>query len=324
MVISRVITRRMVSSARAGAVAAGIALASPGHASAQVNCSTEPLAVQVLGSGGPYAGGTRASTGYLVWRNGRAVVTVDAGGGTFLRFGEAGARLQDLSLLAISHVHPDHVSDVPALLWLSEQARQQPLKVAGPSGAGAFPSVETFMTRLFDAGSGVFPALGGTLRQSGAGVRLDVVTVDAAAGVPATIWSDDDLEVRAVGVPHGNTPSLAYRIRIGDRTVVFGSDQNGSDPRFSSFAADAESYAGVVQSVRSRPNRGRGAEVVRRADRHGGRSAVHSNSVGGLRPHARPRERKDKPDGCRPGRHLPSVRAPWPVDGTADVLVSFS
>jgi ribonuclease BN (tRNA processing enzyme) len=165
---------------------------------------------------------------------------VDAGGGTFLRFGEAGARLQDLSLLAISHVHPDHVSDLPALLWLSDQARQQPLKVAGPSGAGAFPSIDAFIKRLFDTVSGAFPVLGGTLGQPGQGVRLDVVTVDAAAGVPTTIWSDNDLEVRAIGVPHGNTPSIAYRIRVGNRTVVFGSDQNGSDPKFSSFAADAD------------------------------------------------------------------------------------
>lgn len=239
MVISAV-TRRLMSSALATVAVVGVALASSGRASAQATCSAEPLGVQVLGSGGPYAGGTRASTGYLVWRNGRAVVMVDAGGGTFLRFGEAGARLQDLSLLAISHVHPDHVSDLPALLWLSEQARQQPLKIAGPSGAGAFPAIDTFIRRLFDAGGGAFPALGGTLGQPGQGVRLDVVTVDAASGVPATIWSDNDLDVRAIGVPHGNTPSIAYRIQIGNRTVVFGSDQNGSDPKFSTFASDAD------------------------------------------------------------------------------------
>ena len=111
-------------------------LAAPNGALAQTGCWAEPLMLQVLGSGGPFAGGTRASTGYLIWRDGRALVMIDAGGGTFLRFGEAGARLQDLSLLAISHLHPDHVSDLPALLWLSEQARRQPLRVAGPSGAG--------------------------------------------------------------------------------------------------------------------------------------------------------------------------------------------
>src|SRR6185503_474363 len=144
-------------------VAIAVALISATRALAQSACSSEPLAVQVVGSGGPNAGSTRASAGYLVWRGGRAVVMVDAGGGTFLRFGEAGARLQDLSLLAISHLHPDHVSDLPALLWLSELARQQPLKIAGPTGAGAFPSIDAFIRRLFDTSSGAFPILGGTL-----------------------------------------------------------------------------------------------------------------------------------------------------------------
>ena len=223
-----------------GVVAISVMLVSATGASAQSACSSEPLAVQVLGSGGPNLGSTRASAGYLVWRGGRAVVMVDAGGGTFLRFGEAGARLQDLSLLAISHLHPDHVSDLPALLWLSELARQQPLKIAGPTGAGAFPSIDAFIRRLFDTSSGAFPILGGTLGQPGQGVRLDVVEVDAAVGTASTIWSDSDMEVSAIGVPHGKVPSIAYRIRFGDRSIVFGSDQNASDERFTSFAAGAD------------------------------------------------------------------------------------
>lgn len=236
----RPVTRRSITSRLGAFVAIGVVLVFATRASAQSACSSEPLAVQVLGSGGPNAGGTRASTGYLVWRGGRAVVMVDAGGGTFLRFGEAGARLEDLSLLAISHLHPDHVSDLPALLWLSEVARQQPLKIAGPTGAGAFPSIDAFIRRLFDSSSGAFPILGGTLGQPGHGVRLDVVAVDATVGASSTIWSDADLEVSAIGVPHGNVPSIGYRIRAGDRSIVFGSDQNGSDERFASFAAGAD------------------------------------------------------------------------------------
>ena len=234
------VTRRLIASLPSALVALGVVWVSATRALAQSVCSSEPVAVQVLGSGGPTAGGTRSSAGYLVWRGGRAVVMVDAGGGTFLRFGEAGARLQDLSLLAITHLHPDHVSDLPALLWLSEVARQQPLKIAGPTGAGAFPSIDEFIRRLFDTSSGAFPILGGTLGQPGQGVRLDVVAVDATVGKSSTIWSDKDLEVSTIGVPHGKVPSVAYRIRAGDRSIVFGSDQNGSDERFIGFAAGAD------------------------------------------------------------------------------------
>ena len=219
---------------------AGTAItASATPAEAQANCSSVPLGVQVLGSGGPHTG-TRASSGYLVWREGKAVIMVDAGGGTFLRYGEAGAKLADLALLAISHLHPDHVADLPALLWLSELARQQPLKVAGPSGAGAFPAFDVFVTRLFDQGNGAFPILAGTLGQVGQGVRLDITTVDAGVGKVSTAFSDNQFEVSAMGVPHANVPSIAYRIRIDNRTIVLGSDQNGSDSRFNDFASNAD------------------------------------------------------------------------------------
>ena len=195
--------------------------------------------LQVLGSGGPFPAGPRASSGYLVWHQGRSVVMVDAGGGTFLRFAEAGARLADLSLLAISHLHPDHVADLTALLWQSDRLRQKPLKLAGPSGAGAFPPMDRYVRSLFDSAGGAYPILAGTLGQRGTGVRLEVFTVDVSASAPTRVPADGDLEVTALGVPHGDVPSVAYRIRIGDRSVVLGSDQNGSNPRFVDFAAGA-------------------------------------------------------------------------------------
>lgn len=227
--------RRLVA-----AIAGGTCFASATEVTAQASCPAAALAVQVLGSGGPSAGGTRASTGYLVWRNGRAVMMVDVGGGTFLRFGEAGARLADLSLLAISHLHPDHAADLPALLWLSELAREQPLKIAGPTGSGAFPAFDAFVTRLFDRSSGAFPVLAGTLGGTGQGVRLEVIPVTADVGTTSTVVSDSVLQVSAVGVPHSNVPTIAYRVRIDNRTIVFGSDQNGTDAGFRVFAADAD------------------------------------------------------------------------------------
>ena len=92
---------------------------------------------------------------------------MDIGGGAFLRFGQAQARLSDLSLIAISHLHPDHVSDLPALLWLSNQARKEPLPITGPSGNNEAPSFPSFLCRLFDQKNGAFQVLGGTLGRHG-------------------------------------------------------------------------------------------------------------------------------------------------------------
>src|SRR5215469_17413762 len=106
------------------------ALALSSAASAQT-CAAGPVTVQILGSGGPVVNRERASAGYLLWVDGRARMLVDTGGGTYLRFGQSGAKLSDLALVGISHLHPDHVSDLPALLWLSRQARNESLPIVG-------------------------------------------------------------------------------------------------------------------------------------------------------------------------------------------------
>lgn len=209
------------------------------NAIAQV-CDKQGLVVQVLGSGGPRVNAERASSSYLVWVNGEGRVLVDAGGGAFLRFGQAGGRLEDLSLVALSHLHPDHSSDLPALLWLSNLARKQALPLAGPSGADAVPDIQRFLYRLFDDKNGAFQLLGGTLRGAGQGVALDVSVVDAARGEPTMVLERDGLKVTALGVPHGGIPSLAYRVEAAGASVVFGSDQTGTNPRFVDFARNAD------------------------------------------------------------------------------------
>ena len=95
----------------------------------------------------------RASSSYVLWVDGRSRLMVDAGGGSFLRFGESGAQLADLDLLALSHFHPDHVSDLPAILW-GDRLRQEPLRIAGPSGNEAVPALNLFLSRLFDPEDG--------------------------------------------------------------------------------------------------------------------------------------------------------------------------
>lgn len=206
---------------------------------AQERCSSSGVVVQVLGSGGPRAGSNRASSSYLVWVEGRARVMVDAGGGSFLRFGESGARLEDLSLLAISHVHPDHTSGLPGLLWLSDLARPQALPLVGPSGAGDFPAIASFLSRLFDPDLGAFPALSGTVGGPGRGALIEPTTVDIGSADPTVVLEQPDLVVEALPVPHGDVPALAYRVETRGVSVVFSSDQNGSDDRFVEFSRGA-------------------------------------------------------------------------------------
>jgi ribonuclease BN (tRNA processing enzyme) len=221
-----------------------LALCSMSSSASAQSCGANPIAVQILGSGGPMINRDRASTSYLLWINAQARILVDMGGGAFLRFGQAQAKLSDLSLVAISHFHPDHVSDLPALLWLSNFTRKEPLPIVGPSGNDLVPGFPTFLSRLFDAKNGAFQVLGTTLGGPpvagvGGGVRLDVSVVDVTKAEPSTVFDQQGVTVTALGIPHGNIPTLAYRLQTRDASIVFSSDQTGTNPRFVDFARGA-------------------------------------------------------------------------------------
>jgi len=216
--------------------------ASAAHAGA--SCPpAEGVALQVLGSGGPVADDGRASSGYLVWIDGRARVLIDAGGGTFLRFGEAGARFADLDFVGLSHFHADHAADFVALLKSGYfSRRERPLAVAGPGGSSRFPGLDAFLARTLAPGEGAYHYLGGYLDGSGGLVRLEPQAVDIAepGGRKLHDDADRDLRIAAMPVPHGIVPALAYRVDAHGRSLVFASDQNGSAAGFAGFARNAD------------------------------------------------------------------------------------
>ena len=213
-------------------------LAIPSSALGQ-SCSGNPVTVQVLGSGGPAIKRERASASYLLWIDDQAKMLVDMGGGTYLRFGQSQAKFTDLALAAVSHLHPDHVSDLPALLWGGRQIRKEPLRIVGPSGNDAAPSFETFLSRQFNPKTGAFQVLGSTVTNSPGEFHLDVGMADVTKSEPTTVFEGHDLRVTAFGIPHANIPTLAYRVLTHGVSVVFSSDQNGSNPRFVDFAKGA-------------------------------------------------------------------------------------
>ena len=233
------------------AVLIGLLFFTTGAASAWAACGDSGVSLQVLGSGGPFGAG-RASAGYLVWVDGVSRVMVDAGGGTFVRFHQAGATLADLDLLALSHFHPDHASDLPALLW----PRGADLLVAGPSGSPGFPSLDDFLGGLFGP-DGVFRILNGR-------VTLDAVTVDVGADAPTAVLTEGQVRVRGLGVPHGSVPAVGYRVDVGDASLAFSSDQNGSNPAFTDFVrgvdvlvvhfAGSEASGGTATDLHAKPS----------------------------------------------------------------------
>lgn len=221
------------------------------------------IALQVLGSGGPIADDGRASSGYLVWIDGTARVLIDAGGGTFLRYAEAGARFEDLDWIGLSHVHADHSADFPALLKSGNfSGRQRALPIAGPRGDGRFPGLKAWLSRLLDREAGAFAYLSGFLDGT-AGLPM-LVPREVSGGDAAVVYRDDFIEVEAMRVPHGIVPAAAFKVTASGKSLVFGTDQNGSNADFADFAIGAsilvmhlaipESASGVARRLHAPPS----------------------------------------------------------------------
>lgn len=225
-------------------LAAGLAVAFAASTGAHAqSCAGHPVALQVLGSGAPGFVKDRANTSYLLWVGNQARVLMDTGGGSYGRLTQSGAKFPDIAMVLISHLHPDHVSDLPAVLWSARQTRSDSVPIFGPSGNDSAPAFTTFIDRLFDPKTGAYEVLGSVMAPPAATARLmriDAHVLDVAKTEPSPVLDRDGLKVTAMGIPHGNLPNLAYRIETQGKTIVYSSDQNGTNPRFVGFAQGAD------------------------------------------------------------------------------------
>jgi ribonuclease BN (tRNA processing enzyme) len=204
-------------------------------------CTGHGVELQVLGSGGPEMQDKRASSSYLVWRDGKARVLVDAGGGAALRFGESGARMEDLDVILISHLHVDHTADLAALIKSSYfEERTRPLPLFGPPGNAAFPATSAYVADLFDPAHGAYRYLGDFLRGREGGYLLQAHDTVLQAAEIRTVFSGAGELVRATRVAHGGVPALAFRVEVDQRVIVFSGDTDGDNGNLEHLAQGAD------------------------------------------------------------------------------------
>lgn len=205
-------------------------------------CARNDFTLQLLGSGGPISDDQRASSGELIWWKGKARILIDAGGGVYLRYGQSGAKLEDLHLMALTHFHTDHTADVPAILKGAYFIKdKQKLVITGPEGGNGFPSMKDYFSALFNKGNGAYAYLSG-LYDATDGLQIGVIPqdIDYRQKQSVVVYQEEGLKVTALGIPHGDVPCVAYRIDTAEGTIVISADQNGSNDAFISFAKGAD------------------------------------------------------------------------------------
>ena len=226
-------------------------------------CDKKGVWLQVLGSGGPELNDGRASSGYVIWLDGKARVLVDMGAGSLLRFEQSGASMNDLDVLLFSHFHTDHSSDLPALIkasFFSDRSRDLPLY--GPAGNQLMPSATQFVQALF-AKKGAYKYLNSYLDGTDS-YRLQAHNVDTNIKTPAVVLANSKYKISTVPVHHGPIPALAWRVDIGNKSLVFSGDMSNNNNTLVSLAkqadllvahhAIAEEASGVARNLHMPPS----------------------------------------------------------------------
>lgn len=95
------------------------------------------MKLTILGSGTYKPLPDRGPAGYWLEAGGLNIL-LDAGSGTLGRLTKAGKDYQDIDVIVVSHIHPDHVSDLAALFHVmygnAKRPRTKPLRVFGGIG----------------------------------------------------------------------------------------------------------------------------------------------------------------------------------------------
>lgn len=167
----------------------------------------------VVGSGTGVPSLRRGSPALAVKAAGRLLL-LDLGNGTLRSLLRYGLDFNDIDVLALSHVHPDHVGDLVPFLFATRYAlgytRQEPFWLLAARG------FQEFLAHLKGAfGQWVEPPPG-----------LMVLKELAPEGPDEVGW--EGLLVRSAPTNH-TAGSLAYRVEAEGRALVYSGDTDESD-----------------------------------------------------------------------------------------------
>jgi ribonuclease BN (tRNA processing enzyme) len=170
--------------------------------------------VTVLGAGDAFASKGRFQAGYVISGGGLQIL-MDAGPTLLPSMKRLGLSPGDIDVVLISHLHGDHFGGLPFLIleYLYETPRRRPLTLAGP------PHLEERTWALFHT---MYPES----ETAELARLLDFVVLEPARTRQVTTA----LQVQTIRTPHTvNDISLAFRISLGGKAVVYSGDTGWTD-----------------------------------------------------------------------------------------------
>jgi ribonuclease Z len=191
--------------------------------------SAGEIRVTILGSGDPFVKASQASASVLieVGNDGHDFFFFDLGSGALANFNGLRLPVTATTKVFLTHLHADHVGDMPTLLWsLAKGGRRDPVEVWGPAGEYRPLGTRAFTEHLEAAHAWDMESLDGHPGQSGA----RAITTEVPCDAPATVYERDGVTISSFPVIHILNGAVGYRLDYAGRSVVFSGDTRPCHP----------------------------------------------------------------------------------------------
>ena len=193
------------------------------RAQAQPGVRQPPIKVTLLGTApGPPVRVGRAGISTLVEAAGERFL-FDAGYGSLARLVESGLPMDAVSKLFLTHLHSDHLVDLPAFMllpWAAPSARDVPLEVWGPEGTRD-------MVRHLEQAFTYDIHVRRDVDERASAKGIEVFGRDVREG---KVYDQGGVKITAFLVDHGPVkPALGYRVEHAGRSIAISGDTRPSD-----------------------------------------------------------------------------------------------
>lgn len=184
---------------------------------------SDEIRVTILGSGDPFVKTSQASASVLieVGNDQQDFFFFDLGSGALANFNGLKLPVTSTSRVFLTHLHADHVGDMPTLVWsLAKAGRVVPVEVWGPAGETKELGTVAYSEHLQAAHAWDTASLKEHPGRTGAHIKASEVPYDK----PAKVFERNGVTISSFPVTHVQKGAVGYRIEYKGNSVVFSGD----------------------------------------------------------------------------------------------------